>query len=143
MEPKPENTLALAARLRDKANRYLLEQLRQRGVDGLAPAHGDLLVALFRRGRLPMKELAGLIDRDKSTLTALVDRLAAMGYVQKEKDPADSRVSLVSATAKGLELRPVFIEIGRDFWDRLFRGFSEGEKFIVAELLGRLNDNMR
>ncbi|WP_449246679.1 MarR family winged helix-turn-helix transcriptional regulator [Desulfarculus baarsii] len=142
MERKPENILALAARLREKSNRFLVDQLARRGVQGFIPAHGDLMVALFRHGPLPMKDLAKLIDRDKSTLTALVDRLVERGLAQKQKDHADSRVTLVSATPSGLALKPLFIEVGQAFWQKLFNGFSEGEKIIAAELLGRMNDNM-
>ena len=74
-------TVNQLARTLGLANRFLLEQLEQYGLAGIAPSHGDILVQLFAHGELPMSELAQRIGRDPSTVTALVRKLAAGGYV--------------------------------------------------------------
>lgn len=142
MEASPMNVPALCSRFRERAHRYLAEQLKQHGLTDLAPSHGDLLVALMRGGPMAMKDLASAIDRDKSTLSGMVHRLDDLGYLTLAKDPEDSRVIIVSPTEKTLDLIGQFKDIGRLFIEEAFKDFSEAEKLMLAELLARLNRNL-
>ena len=67
--------VSLISRIREKANRYIESELSARGLSGLKPIHGDLLLALFRHEEPTMKELTELVDRRKSTVTTLVEKL--------------------------------------------------------------------
>lgn len=142
MEVSPINVPALCSRFRERSHRYLTQQLKLHGLGELAPSHGDVLVALMRGGPMPMKDLAAAIDRDKSTLSGMVHRLAELGYVSLGKDEADSRVIIVKPTSKTMEQVENFKQMGRDFMVKMYEGFSEAEKLMLAELLDRLNNNM-
>jgi DNA-binding MarR family transcriptional regulator len=50
-------------------------------------------------------ELGERLHLDSGTLTPLLKRLAAMGYVTRSRDSADERRVLVTVTAEGLALR--------------------------------------
>jgi DNA-binding MarR family transcriptional regulator len=50
-------------------------------------------------------ELGERLHLDSGTLTPLLKRLAAMGYVTRSRDAEDERRVLVSVTAEGLALR--------------------------------------
>ncbi|MEB8325900.1 MarR family transcriptional regulator [Dietzia kunjamensis] len=63
---------------------------------GIDDDEGTRLVVLAERARIA-----------KQTATALVDRLAAAGYVRRVADPDDGRARLVRLTARGRELIPV------------------------------------
>ena len=142
MQITPMNVPALCSRFRERVHRHLADQLKQRGLTDLAPSHGDLLVALMRGGSMPMKDLAAAIDRDKSTLSGMVHRLEGLGYLSLAKDPGDSRVIIVSPTDKTLALIGQFKDMGKQFMEKMYEGFSEAEKLMLAELLARLNRNL-
>ena len=103
-------TVNQLARTLALANRFITEQLEQHGLAGIAPSHGDIFVQLFAHGELPMSELAQRIGRDPSTVTALVRKLAAGGYVSTAKLPEDKRVTLVALTERGRQLQPVLLQ---------------------------------
>lgn len=142
MNTGPEHVLSLISRIRERSNRLLTDELEAHGLGQLAPAHGDLLVALFRNNGMSMKALSIAIDRDKSTLTALVGRLEELGYVQRERDSADGRMMKVSLSEKGKALITPFKAMGAAFFARFYDGFSAGEKLILAELLERVRQNL-
>jgi DNA-binding MarR family transcriptional regulator len=131
----------LISRIREKANRFLVSELKSHNMAGLAPSHGDILWALFKHGGLSMKGLAELIDRDKSTVTALVNKLIVLGYVRKEPDFADSRVNLISLTDEGEDLKDDLIEISQKLIAKVYRTLSEDERDSLIELLTKVNDN--
>ncbi len=83
---RTEHIISLISRIRDKANRLIVSELRVRNMPGLAPSHGDILILLFQSETVSMREIAEKIGRDKSTVTALIKKLIDIGYVEKRED---------------------------------------------------------
>ncbi|MBN2844561.1 MAG: MarR family transcriptional regulator [Deltaproteobacteria bacterium] len=141
MHPEKDIPITLISKIREKANRFLVSELKSHNMPGLAPSHGDILWALFKHGGLSMKGLAGLIDRDKSTVTALVNKLIFLGYVRKEPDISDSRVTLISLTDAGEDLKDDLIEISQKLISKVYKTLSEDERDSLIGLLTKVNDN--
>lgn len=129
------------SRIRDKAHAFLLKQLEAHQMKGIAPTHGDILWAILSSGELSMKELAEIIHRDKSTVTALVNKLIKFGYVKKRSDVNDSRVTLISLTSKGLELKDDVIEISFTLREKAYQGLTEKDKTVLMKLLDKIYQN--
>jgi DNA-binding MarR family transcriptional regulator len=85
-----------------------------------------------------MQELARRIDRDKSTVTALVKKLHQHGYVERTADPTDGRVSLVHPTRKALALRSAFDEISAHLITTAFQGFDVQERETLVRGLEKM-----
>lgn len=81
----PSSFVSFLSRTLAEANRFIVEQLKQRGLSDLVPSHGDILVHLFAHEPVTMQELAQAINRDPSTVTALVRKLSDAGYVRTAK----------------------------------------------------------
>lgn len=141
MHPEKDIPVILISRIREKANRFLISELKRHDMAELAPSHGDILWALFKYGAISMKELAELIDRDKSTVTALVNKLIFLGYVWKQPDSADSRVNLISLTDEGRDLKDDLIEISQNLIAKFYKTLSEDERDSLIGLLTKINDN--
>lgn len=138
-----DSIFSLVSRVRAATNDYLLGELAAGGIEGLAPSHGDILAALFRRGELGMTELAEEIRRRKNTLTVLVAKLEAAGYVSRRQDPGDGRRSVVALTAKGRALRRPFARISRDLIAKGLDGIGDAELATTVHCLQRMVDNLR
>lgn len=136
-----KDVISLISKIRDKSNRYIVSEMLKRGIDDIATSHGDIIYSLFKKPRLTMAEIAGKIDRDKSTVTALVDKLVRLGYVTKERDLEDSRVVYVALTQKGYGLKPVFEEISEKILDVFYLNISEEEKEELVRILNKINGN--
>jgi DNA-binding MarR family transcriptional regulator len=138
---KTEHIIALIARVRDSAYAFIISELNKKQITRLVPSHGAILSHLFQKDRATMKELADKIGRDKSTLTALASKLAAAGYVTKETDPVDSRITRLCLTSRGKSLRPAFDEISDRLISTAFSGFTRKEKENTVKLIGKMLDN--
>lgn len=74
-------------------------------------------------------------------MTALVNKLQAMGYVTKKRDPEDQRSYCVSLPPKGASMEKDFSQISEDLMAALYRGISEEEQKQLLVLLNRIKDN--
>ncbi|WP_338543761.1 MarR family winged helix-turn-helix transcriptional regulator [Paenibacillus tundrae] len=130
--------LSLVGRIHRHGNRFIESELRKRSINDIAPSHGDILFRLYQQDSLTMQELSKLIDRDKSTVTVLVDKLVKRGYIHKEKDLKDTRIYRLSLTAKGHDLREEFEEISHHLIEKIYEKFSLDEKKTMMSLLQKI-----
>ena len=89
-----------------------------------------------------MKEICRHIRRDKSTLTVLVRKLEDLGYVEREPDEKDSRITRVHLTEKGLASRYALERVSRRLRERVWGDASEEEKETVCRALDRMIGRM-
>ena len=72
---------------------------------GLAPMQSMALMQLRPGEPMPMSALASALMCDNSNVTGIVDRLEALGLVERHPAPHDRRVKTLVVTPKGVELR--------------------------------------
>jgi DNA-binding MarR family transcriptional regulator len=79
-------------------------RLRQEAGVDLSPSLAAALATVDKHGPLTPSELAERERVQRPTATRIVGRLADAGLVERTADPADGRVTLVSATPTGRAL---------------------------------------
>ena len=136
-----ELIIGYIGKIRDKANAYLMQELNAHSMPGISPSHGDILWALFSYDELSMKKIAAMINRDKSTVTSLVNKLIDFGYAQKKTDPNDSRSSLITLTPKGKALQQDFWDISKNLRKKAYQGISQADKETLMRLLVKIFNN--
>ncbi|MEU6669759.1 MarR family transcriptional regulator [Streptomyces sp. NPDC046727] len=91
--------LYAAQRAVTAAYRPLLDDL------GLTYPQYLVLLVLWERGEISVKELARALRLDYGTVSPLLKRLEAAGLVRRERAAGDERSVLVACTGRGEELR--------------------------------------
>jgi DNA-binding MarR family transcriptional regulator len=107
--PDPEDLLALdrqvcfalavASRSVIALYRPLLEPM------GITHPQYLVMLALWEESPLSVKQLSGLLRLDPGTLSPLLKRLEAIGYLTRRRDPRDERALAVELTEEGRALR--------------------------------------
>lgn len=138
-----DDTLSLMGRSLACMNRFIANRLRESGLEGIVPSHGDILVLLFQKDELPMGEIAAHIAREPSTTTALVRKLEEFGYVSTRRDGSDRRVVLVQLTAKGRSLEPTFQDISTDVIAISKRGIPDCDWQTMRWILAKIQENFK
>lgn len=72
---------------------------------GLTHPQYLVMLALWGRSPLSVKDLSGLLALDPGTLSPLLKRLEAAGLVDRSRDAADERMLAVRVTDAGRQLR--------------------------------------
>ena len=75
------------------------------GQVGLTYPQYLVMLVLWQRGNCTVKQLADTLLLDSSTLTPLLKRLEAAGWISRNRDRKDERMLWVALTADGQALR--------------------------------------
>lgn len=130
--------LSLISKIHEKGNRFIIEELKNNGVEGLVPSHGDILVCLYKNNKMTMKDIANCIHRTKPTVTVLVDKLEKLGYLKRAASDKDSRSTYVILTQKGEDFKATFDQISNNLNKMLNKNLSENEVKLLEELLKKM-----
>jgi MarR family transcriptional regulator, organic hydroperoxide resistance regulator len=128
---------------------WLLHRAAQRmrgALDDVARTHGlagarDWLVLSAIAAGPPQTQLAlaHALGLDKTTLTSLLDRLEARGFVTRSLDSHDRRARIPSLTSPGLEVQRQ-VARARDETEAAVLGeFTDSERQLLRDLLIRLS----
>ena len=139
---KKHNLIALANRISDAAHKQIVRELESRGIYGIVPSHGGILMLLFSGEKYTMKEIADKIHRTKPTVTVLVDKLIDYGYVKREKSLNDGRITYLLLTQKGLALKPIFFAVSEKLNTLVYRGLSDAEAEYIENMLEKIKQNL-
>jgi DNA-binding MarR family transcriptional regulator len=113
--------LAVASRSVIALYRPLLEPM------GLTHPQYLVMLALWEESPLSVKQLSGLLQLDPGTLSPLLKRLEANGYLTRQRDPRDERSLAVTLTDAGQSLREKALAIPPAIIDRLGMSLTELE----------------
>jgi DNA-binding MarR family transcriptional regulator len=130
------------SKTKKKMTKFIEKALKEKGLEDLAPSYGNILTVLYNNnGRLSMNQIGKTIGKDKSTITALVNKLSNLGYVKKEKCIQDRRVTYIILTEKGKAIEGKVNEISGKVNLIAYKNFTKEEKEIFLELLKKMNNN--
>jgi DNA-binding MarR family transcriptional regulator len=134
--------ISLISEVRGRATKFLEKELVEAGIEGLVSSHGAIISALFRHGgKLRMKEIAELINRDKSTVTYLVNCLHKAGFVERVKGEQDEREFYIVLTPKAWAVEDKINQISQKLVKTAYSGFTEQEQETLMALLERMKNN--
>lgn len=124
--------LSLASRSVISAYRPVLEPLR------LTHPQYLVMLALWQHAPLTVKELGRLLRLDPGTISPLTKRVAALGYIERTRDPEDERSVVLTLTDAGRALRTEAERIPGRMMERL--GMDVEELMALHATMLRLID---
>ena len=98
------------------------------------------IIALWEEDQQTVKSLSEKLFLEPSTMTPMLQRLEAMGYVRRARDTEDERSVRVALTDAGRRLR----ETGLGFGEVTVKasGLSPEEFRVLQKMVARLRDNL-
>jgi DNA-binding MarR family transcriptional regulator len=122
----------LLAKAYQKAHGDLKRRLQSYG---LTPIQHLILEVLWAEDGLSASDIGKKLVLDGATLSGVLDRLTAGGWIQKEPDSEDKRVLRNYLTDKTRELKPSLSETRDQANEDLLKTFSLEEKVLLKRFL--------
>ncbi len=110
---------------------------------GLALSTASLLAYICDFGPVSQTRAAEHLGQGRAVTGTHVDKLQALGLVERRPDPEDRRVWLVAITPAGAKMTAAIAEVDEVFRADLRDGVSRADRQALAALLVRLQQNIR
>jgi len=115
--------------------------LKQNNV-GLTPEQFLLIDILWNQGAMSQQKLADTMQKDKNSITKLVDALEKKKLIVRKQDKKDRRSNNLFLTPKAEEMKGEAKEAGISMLDNMLIGISESELKGFLNTLNKMLDNM-
>jgi DNA-binding MarR family transcriptional regulator len=136
-EPEATNHLLFQiCRMHHGRARTLLHEI------GLYRGQPPLLDILHEDEGLTHTELATQLGVVPATVTKMLQRMEKAGFVLRQPDTDDQRVSRVYLTDAGREVRAEMRAVLRTLAEQAFAGFTLEERVLLRRLLLQVHDNL-
>lgn len=125
--------LAVASRSVISIYRPVLEPLK------LTHPQYLVMLALWQHAPLRVGELGRLLALEPATLSPLLKRLEAVGYVERRREEADERALRLTLTPEGAALRERALEVPRTVLQRLQLDLADAERLhaVLTDVITR------
>lgn len=99
------------------------------------------MMVMWERRRISVREIGKLLFLDSGTLTPVLKKLEAKGFIVRERDRDDERVLDLSITDKGMELREQALDVPKQMMCTSIIEPEEAELLYgtLRKILGRLS----
>ncbi|MBI1170728.1 MarR family transcriptional regulator [bacterium] len=136
-------TRSLGLLLHD-ASRAVRKRFETRSASfGLTSAQWRMLVHVCKtEGGAPQSHFAELLEIEPISVSRLLDRMEAMGWVVRQSDPNDRRVRRVLPTAKALEVHKYIKTIADDVYAEALAGLTAEQRGALLDALGSIIANL-
>ncbi|WCK54279.1 MarR family transcriptional regulator [Aneurinibacillus sp. Ricciae_BoGa-3] len=102
-----------------------------------------LVLRTLKEERRKISEIAQQVNLSSSTISGIVDRLEAEGYVQRVRDTEDRRIVWVYQTDKAKELKNLVPVLGDSYFDSFLEGISDEETKAILHSLDLLSTHLK
>ena len=127
--PPISRTLTVIMRCADNYRGKLLAPL------GLTACQAPYILYCARRPGASQEQIASALHTSRSSATRQLTALEENGFITRESDRKDRRLTLVYPTRKAEEAFPQIREINRQWQEAITRGMDEKDKEALLRML--------
>lgn len=107
----------------------------------LTPQQAVALTYLFKKDGINQLELGEMIQKDRTTVSGIINNLVISGYVEKRTNPKDKRSSLLYITEKAKLIEDSIIEQIIEVNKYLLKDLTDQEQKFLIDILKKIRNN--
>lgn len=105
---------------------------------GLFPGQEMMLMQLWQKDNQSQKAISKALGINHSTVAKSVRRLEEAGLVTMKRSDLDKRVTLVSLTQAGMDIKEEVLNVWRTVENRVTENLTEDEKSLFLDLTQKI-----
>lgn len=133
VKPLVDNIIALRTSLKQ----YYIQKIKEQQLD-ITYEMLQVLAALWKKERMNQQDIAVAVQKNKASVTPLVDNLCKRDLVKRVNDPNDRRNNLIELTLKGDAYRELLTPVQQDLYKAILKEITEQKVLEITEILEKL-----
>ena len=125
--------------LLSKCNQKAFALAQERLIEfNLTPEQAVALTYLFKKDGINQLQLGEMIQKDRTTVSGIVNKLVTLGYVIKGTNPSDKRSSLLFITEKAISIKDVMLQQAVEVNKFLTKDITDQEREFLLTMLKKI-----
>lgn len=127
--------------LNSRIKKCFIDRLQQNGIN-VTPEQYLVLDILWEKQSLSQQNIADLIQKDKNSVTKIIDSLEKKNLVNRVVDQKDRRINKIELTKEGLALEKITTEVAINFMNDTVKDIEGQDLDKLVEVMRKLKDNL-
>lgn len=123
------------------ARQHFMKKMKEHKID-VTIEMLEVLYVLWKEDNINQQVIVNKTNRNKASLTSLIDNLTVRGLVQRNPDPTDRRNNLIALTKEGEKYQEKLMPIMAEVYQSLQSDISSQELETAIAVLQKVNQKM-
>jgi len=123
--------------LRTSLKQYYIQKIKEQQLD-ITYEMLQVLAALWKNEQMNQQDIAIAIQKNKASVTPLIDNLCKRDLVRRISDPNDRRNNFIELTLKGDEYRTLLDPVQQDLYNAILQEIAEKKVLEITASLEKL-----
>ena len=127
--------------LNSRIKKSFFDRLQKNGIN-VTPEQYLVLDILWEQQSLSQQNIADIIQKDKNSVTKIIDSLEKKNLVNRVVDKKDRRINKIELTQEGLALEKITTEVAINFMNDTVKDIDNQDLDKFVEVMRKLKDNL-
>jgi DNA-binding MarR family transcriptional regulator len=127
--------------LNSKIKKCFIDRLQNNGIN-ITPEQYLVLDILWEKQSLSQQNIADIIQKDKNSVTKIIDSLEKKNFVNRVVDTKDRRINKIELTEEGLALEKITTQVAINFMNDTVKDIDTQDLDKFVDVMHKLNDNL-
>ncbi|MBP5642913.1 MAG: MarR family transcriptional regulator [Bacteroidales bacterium] len=127
--------------LNSKIKKCFIDRLQKNGIN-ITPEQFLVLDILWEKQSLSQQNIADIIQKDKNSVTKIIDSLEKKNLVRRVMDKKDRRINKIELTDEAVAMEKITTEVAINFMNDVIKGIDNKDLDNYVKVMHQLNDNL-
>jgi DNA-binding MarR family transcriptional regulator len=127
--------------LNSRIKKCFIDRLQENGIN-ITPEQYLVLDILWEKQSLSQQNIADIIQKDKNSVTKIIDSLEKKHLVKRVIDKKDRRINKIELTEDAIAMEKVATEVAIDFMNDAIKGIDNQELDDFVNVMRQIKNNL-
>ena len=127
--------------LNSRIKKYFIDKLQENKIN-ITPEQFLVLDILWEKQSLSQQNIADIIQKDKNSVTKIIDSLEKKQLARRVMDQKDRRVNKIELTEKALALEEKVTKVAIDFMNDAIKSIDKQDLDNFVNVMRQIKDNL-
>lgn len=127
--------------LNSRIKKCFIDRLQENGIN-ITPEQYLVLDILWEKQSLSQQNIADIIQKDKNSVTKIIDSLEKKQLVKRVTDKKDRRINKIELTEEAIAMEKVATEVAINFMNDAIKGIDNQELDSFVDVMRQIKNNL-
>ena len=127
--------------LNSRIKKCFFDKLQENGIN-ITPEQYLVLDILWEKESLSQQNIADIIQKDKNSVTKIIDSLEKKQLVRRVMDQKDRRINKIELTDEAIALEKITTDVAINFMNDTIKGIDNKDLDCFVNVMRQIKDNL-